>query len=75
MHIVDPPKKYPLAYPISTFTYCIVPLGSAKKELLASWIFYAITRGQAFGPPLDFVPIPKIVFNAANKSINELKAS
>lgn len=75
MHIVDPPAKYKTAYPISTFTYAIVPLGSPKKELLASWIFYAITLGQQFGPPLDFVPIPKIVFNAANKSINELKAS
>jgi len=75
MHIVDPPKKYKIAYPISTFTYCIVPLGSPKKELLASWIYYAITFGQAFGPPLDFVPIPKIVFNAANNSINQLKAS
>jgi len=75
MHIVDPPAKYKTAYPISTFTYCIVPLGAADKELLASWVYYAITLGQQFGPPLDFVPIPKIVFNAANKSINELKAS
>jgi phosphate transport system substrate-binding protein len=75
MHIVNPPRKYKTAYPISTFTYCIVPLGSPKKELLASWAYYAITLGQAFGPPLDFVPIPKVVFKAANNSINVLKAS
>jgi len=75
MHIVNPPKKYKIAYPISTFTYCIVPLGSPKKALLASWIYYAMTLGQAFAPPLDFVPIPKIVLNAGIKSVRELQAS
>src|SRR5262249_50882259 len=34
MHIVNPSRKYKAAYPISTFTYCIVPLGSPKKNLL-----------------------------------------
>ena len=32
LHIVDPPKKATIAYPISTFTYCIVPHGDAKEE-------------------------------------------
>ena len=75
MHIVNPPKQYKTAYPISTFTYCLVPLGAPQKALLASWIYYAITLGQPFGPPLDFVPIPKVVFNAAVKSVRQLQAS
>jgi phosphate transport system substrate-binding protein len=75
MHIVNPPKKYKTAYPISTFTYVIVPLGSKKKELLASWIYYAISLGQAFGPALDFAPIPKVVHDADVKSVRELQAS
>ena len=75
MHIVNPPKKYKIAYPISTFTYCIVPLGSPKKALLASWVYYALTLGQAFGPALDFAPIPKVVFTAGVKSVRELQAS
>jgi phosphate transport system substrate-binding protein len=75
LHIVDPSKKYKTAYPLSTFTYCIVPLGSPKKELLAKWIYYAMTLGQGFAPPLDFAPIPKVVLNAGIKSIRKLEAS
>ena len=75
LHIVDPSKKYKIAYPISTFTYCIVPLASPDKTLLADWIYYAMTLGQAFAPPLDFAPIPKVVLNAGLKSIKQLEAS
>ena len=75
MHIVNPPRKYKAAYPISTFTYCIVPLGSPKKNLLASWVYYALSTGQAFGPALDLAPIPKVVFNAGVKSVRALQAS
>ncbi len=75
LHIVDPSKKYKIAYPISTFTYCIVPLAAPQKELLADWIYYAMTLGQSFAPPLDFAPIPKVVLEAGLKSVSELKAS
>ena len=75
MHIVNPPRKYKVAYPIATFTYAIAPLGSPKKKLLASWIYYALSTGQAFGPALDFAPIPKVVFNAGVKSVRELQGS
>jgi phosphate transport system substrate-binding protein len=75
MHIVNPPRKYKTAYPIATFTYCIVPLGSPKKNLLASWIYYAISTGQVFGPALDFAPIPKVVKNADVKSVRALQGS
>jgi phosphate transport system substrate-binding protein len=75
MHIVNPPKKYKIAYPISTFTYCIVPKGAPQKAALASWIYYAMTAGQSFGAPLDFAPIPKVVLNAGVKSVRELQKS
>ena len=71
MHIVNPPKKYKKAYPLSTFTYAIVPKGAAQKGALGSWIYYAMTAGQAFGAALDFAPIPKVVLNAG---INSVKA-
>jgi phosphate transport system substrate-binding protein len=73
MHIVNPPKKYKTAYPISTFTYCIVPKGAGQKAALASWIYYAMTLGQSFGATLDFAPIPKVVLNAGVKSVRELQ--
>jgi phosphate transport system substrate-binding protein len=73
MHIVNPPKKYKTAYPLSTFTYCIVPKGAPQKAALASWVYYAMTGGQAFGAQLDFAPIPKVVLNAGIKSVRELQ--
>jgi phosphate transport system substrate-binding protein len=75
MHIVNPPKKYKVAYPISTFSYCIVPKGAPQKAALASWIYYAMTTGQSFGAPLDFAPIPKVVLNAGVKTVRELQKS
>jgi phosphate transport system substrate-binding protein len=75
MHIVDPPKSDKLAYPLSTFTYCIVPLGAAQASADASWVYYAMTLGQSFGAALDFAPIPKVVLNAGIKSVRELSAS
>jgi phosphate transport system substrate-binding protein len=72
MHIVDPSKKYKIAYPISTFTYVIVPKAAPQKELLASFINYALTAGQKFGAALDFAPIPKVVLTASEKSVKSL---
>jgi phosphate transport system substrate-binding protein len=73
MHIVNPPKSDKLAYPLSTFTYCIVPRTAPQKGALASWVYYAMTLGQAFGAQLDFAPIPKVVLNAGIKSVRELQ--
>jgi phosphate transport system substrate-binding protein len=73
MHIVNPPKSDKAAYPLSTFTYCIVPKGAPQKGALASWIYYAMTTGQSFGAQLDFAPIPKVVLNAGIKSVRELQ--
>jgi phosphate transport system substrate-binding protein len=73
MHIVNPPKSDKAAYPLSTFTYCIVPKGAPQKAALASWIYYAMTTGQSFGAQLDFAPIPKVVLNAGIKSVRELQ--
>jgi phosphate transport system substrate-binding protein len=72
LHIVNPSKKYKFAYPISTFTYVIVPKGSPKKSLLSTFINYVITKGQAFGPALDFPPIPGVVRSAVRTSLNNL---
>jgi len=49
----------------------IVPRGAAQHAALASWIYYAMTGGQAFGAQLDFAPIPKVVLNAGIKTLRE----
>jgi phosphate transport system substrate-binding protein len=70
--IVNPPRSAKIAYPISTYTYVIVPKNTAKASLLKSWISYALTTGQAFGAKLDFAPIPSSILTAANNTLNSL---
>lgn len=72
LHIVDPPKSAKIAYPISTFTYAIVPKGAKQAGLLKQFISYDLTTGQHFGAALDFAPIPKIVLTAAKKAVGSL---
>ena len=45
LSIVNPPKGNPLAYPISTFTYVIVPTGSSKAAELRKMVYWAVTTG------------------------------
>ena len=61
LHIVNPPKGDPLAYPISTFTYVIVPQSTAKAADLRKMIYWAVTSGQALGKKLLFSPLPRQV--------------
>ena len=56
--IVNPPASAPGAYPISTYTYSIVPTSSSKASQLKAFITWAITTGQTDGPKLDFAPLP-----------------
>ncbi len=61
LSIVNPPKGNPVAYPICTFTYIIVPTGSSKAADLRKMIYWAVTSGQKSGPKLLFQPLPKQV--------------
>jgi phosphate transport system substrate-binding protein len=72
LSIVNPPKKFDLAYPISTYTYVIVPLQSTKAAELKKFLFWAVTKGQTFGPKLLFQPIPKSVLVVAEKTIAKI---
>jgi ABC-type phosphate transport system substrate-binding protein len=54
---VNPSKKQKLAYPISTFTYVIVPKKTSKAREIKAFIRWALTRGQSYGPKLLFEPI------------------
>jgi phosphate transport system substrate-binding protein len=70
--IVNPPKKATTAYPISTFTYAIVPHDAPQKGFLQQFLNYAIGQGQKYGAALDFPPLPKVVKTAAKKAIGSL---
>jgi phosphate transport system substrate-binding protein len=72
LHIVNPPSTYAAAYPMSTFTYAIVPNTSSTSSEMAQFIKYATSTGQSFGPALDFAALPKVVHNAALKAAKKL---
>jgi phosphate transport system substrate-binding protein len=67
--ITNPPASAPDAYPISTFTYAIVPKGSSKASLLKPFLIYAVTTGQQFGSSLQFAPLPAKVVAADKQAI------
>ncbi len=71
--IVDPPKRAKSAYPISTFTYCMVPTNAPQGALLQSFINYALGAGQRFGPALDFAPLPRVVLAADRATIGSIQ--
>ncbi len=74
MHIVVPPKGAKLAYPISTFTYIIIPQTSPKAAELRKMVFWALTQGQQkqYTAKQIFSPIPKVVLVAAEKTLKTI---
>ena len=71
LHIVNPPKSAPLAYPISTYTYVIVPQQTSHSAELRKLIFWALTQGQKpqYTSKLLFAPLTKPVLVAAEKTL------
>ena len=72
LDIVNPGPRYAVAYPISTFTYAIVPAAPPQSSTVQSFFNSAVTTGQSFGPALDFAKMPAIVTRAAEIAINRL---
>jgi phosphate transport system substrate-binding protein len=71
--LADLPSTAEGAYPISTYTYVIVPLASDKADQLKKFITYAIgPTAQEFGPDLDFAPLPKQVVATDKKAIAKI---
>jgi phosphate transport system substrate-binding protein len=74
--IVDPPvgKKTKNAYPISTFTWVIVPLEAKNAQAVKRFLLFAISKpGQALGTKLLYAPIPDVVRVASAKTIAKVK--
>jgi phosphate transport system substrate-binding protein len=72
MHIVYPSAAYSAAYPLSTFTYAIVPKSSSRNGVMVRFVRYAVGPGQAFGPSLDFSGLPTVVKSAALRTVKVL---
>jgi phosphate transport system substrate-binding protein len=70
--IVDPPASAAQAYPLSTFTYAIVPEKSGKADLLKPFLTYAIGPGQAFAAELQFAQLPASILAADRSTIAKI---
>ena len=71
--LTNPPASAPDAYPISTFTYALVPERSDKAKTLRDFLTYAVGPGQKLGPKLQFVPLPANVVDAGRKAIAKVQ--
>jgi phosphate transport system substrate-binding protein len=66
-------KLQQIAYPISTYTYALVPSNPKQSDLLKQFLTFAISPAeQKKGAPLVFAPLPKQAIAAAQKAISSL---
>jgi phosphate transport system substrate-binding protein len=73
--ITNPPKsaKYKNAWPMSTFTYVIVPTSSPKAAQIKAFIKFALSSAaQKAIQPYVFAPMPSVVIAAANKTLGQI---
>jgi phosphate transport system substrate-binding protein len=64
------------AYPISTFTWLLIPdklEDPAKKAALTSFLKWMLTTGQQDAQPMSYAPLPKPVVAKEERQINLIK--
>jgi phosphate transport system substrate-binding protein len=76
LSIVNPPKgkKFVRAYPISTYSYVLLPLKTSKAAQLKAFVTWAVTSGQQYGPKLIFQPLPTYVVTRVKTQLNRVKS-
>jgi phosphate transport system substrate-binding protein len=70
----------PRAYPISSYSYMIIPTGSddprmttAKRQTLADFMFYSLCAGQSKAGPYGYSPLPLNLVQAGFEQLAKLK--
>jgi phosphate transport system substrate-binding protein len=70
--ITNPPKssKYRNAYPLSTFTYILIPHTTSKAAQLKAFVTFALgANAQSAIKKYVFAPMPKVVITKAKKTL------
>ena len=70
--LTNPPasKKYKNAWPMSTFTYVLIPTQTPKAAELKAFVKFALSaNAQNAIKKLIFAPMPSVVLKAANKTL------
>lgn len=75
--IVDPPPSARSAYPISTFSYVMLPTSGSRAGgipvgPIKQFIYYALHGGQQFAASLGFAHLPSIIVNAADNTLGHI---
>lgn len=70
--ISNPSARIAGAYPISTFTWIIVPLQTSQANDLRAFINWAVTTGQQYARKLLFAPLPANIAAVAKRSVNKI---
>ncbi len=70
----------PRAYPISSYSYMIVPTGAqdprmstAKRQTLADFMYYSLCSGQSKAGPYGYSPLPLNLVQAGFQQLAKLK--
>jgi phosphate transport system substrate-binding protein len=69
--ITNPPKsaKYRDAWPLSTFSYIVVPHTTDKAKTIKNFVSWALTHGQPSIEKYVFAPMPLVMVKAAEKAL------
>lgn len=74
----------PRAYPISSYSYMIIPTGTdaedsrlstAKRQTLADFMFYSLCTGQTKAGPYGYSPLPLNLVQAGFEQLAKLKTA
>ena len=67
----------PEAYPLSSFTYLIVPrtLTADKGRALLDFLWWALHDGQELAPALDYAPLPSLLMPRVEALLRQVSAA
>jgi len=74
--ITDAPGEE--AYPISSFTWMLIPsviIDSAKRTAIINFLQWGLTKGQDYLEPLSYARLPGAVIAKEEKAIGRIKSS
>jgi phosphate transport system substrate-binding protein len=70
--VVNPPKKFPKAYPIAAFSFVVAKKGSPNIGGVKQMIDYAIGKGRGLRADIGFAPLPKSVVAYSKGALKKL---
>ena len=71
--ITDPPNTNKAAYPISSFTWLLIPAqiqDAAKRDAIKGFLTWMLSEGQKYNEGLTYAQLPKEVIAKETKAIS-----